>query len=190
VSVTFGIGAKASEDAGTFKHDRDVPRETRNLPVSLDLPALLNRVYYRYPSFLLDAIIEHEPGVRLVAVKNVTISEEFFQGHFPGSPVMPGVLMIEALTQVAAVLILERATVPETARASLRGVNGAKFRKQVVPGDRLRLEVTLGRARSRLATAKAVAYVDDQVVTEAELLVAIETGAAAVDQSAHVNPCL
>ena len=99
--------------------------------MSLDLPALLGRVYYRYPSFLLDAIVEHEQGARLVAVKNVTVSEEFFQGHFPGSPVMPGVLMIEALTQVAAVLVLERTDVPPTARAALRGVNSAKFRKQV-----------------------------------------------------------
>jgi UDP-N-acetylglucosamine acyltransferase len=156
--------------------------------VSLDLPALLNRVYYRYPSFLVDAVVEHEPGQRLVAVKNVTVSEEFFQGHFPGSPVMPGVLMIEALTQVAAVLILERAGVPPTARAALRGVDSAKFRKQVVPGDRVRLEVTLGRMRSRLARAQAVAYVDDQVVTEAMLLLAVEQGAAYVDPTAHVHP--
>ena len=87
-----------------------------NHPVSLDLRALLNRVYYRYPSFLLDTVAEHEPGVRLVATKNVTVGEEFFQGHFPGSPLMARVLMIEALTQVAAVLILGRADVPPTAR--------------------------------------------------------------------------
>src|SRR5688572_27036135 len=157
-------------------------------PVAIDLPALLSRVYYRYPSFLLDAVVEHEPGVRLVAVKNVTVGEEFFQGHFPGSPLMPGVLMIEALTQVAAVLILDRPDLAPTARTSLRGVNNAKFRKQVVPGDRLRLEVTLGRTRSRLAKAQAVAYVDDQVVTEAELLLSIELGAAYVDPTAHVHP--
>ena len=122
---------------------------------SLDLPALLDRVYYRYPSFLIDAVAEHEPGDRLVAVKNVTVNEEFFQGHFPGSPLMPGVLMIEALTQVAAVLLLERADAPPTARVWLRGVDNAKFRRQVVPGDRLRLEVQLGRIRSRLAKAHA-----------------------------------
>jgi UDP-N-acetylglucosamine acyltransferase len=157
-------------------------------PVPVDLSALLARVYYRYPSFLIDAITEHQPGSRLVAVKNVTVNEEFFQGHFPGSPLMPGVLMIEALTQVAGVLLLDRAEAPPTARAALRGVNNAKFRRQVVPGDRLRLEVTLGRMRSRLAKAQAAAYVDDQIVAEAELLLGIEPGAAFIDPTATVHP--
>ena len=154
----------------------------------LDLPALLGRVYYRYPSYLIDAITEHESGKRLVAVKNVTVGEEFFQGHFPGSPLMPAVLTIEALTQLATVLVLDRASAPATARAALRGVDGAKFRRSVVPGDRLRLEVVLGRTRSRLARVRASAYVDDQVVAEAELLIAIDAGAAAVDPTAHVDP--
>ena len=154
----------------------------------LDLPALLGRVYYRYPSYLVDVVTEHESGNRLVAVKNVTVGEDFFQGHFPGSPLMPAVLMIEALTQVAAVLVLDRTGMPPTARASLRGVDGAKFRRSVVPGDRLRLEVVMGRARSRLARVQAAAYVDDQVVAEAELLLAVESGGASVDPTAHVDP--
>jgi UDP-N-acetylglucosamine acyltransferase len=156
--------------------------------VAIDLPALLDRVYFRYPSFLVDAIIEHEPGVRLVAVKNVTVNEEFFVGHFPGLPLMPAVLMVEALTQVAGVLLLDGAQAPATARCALRGVNGAKFRRQVMPGDRLRLEVQLGPTRSRLAKAQATAYVDDQIVAEAELLLAIEPGPAFIDPSAHVHP--
>jgi UDP-N-acetylglucosamine acyltransferase len=156
--------------------------------VPLDLSSLLSRVYYRYPSFLIDAVIEHQRGVRLVAYKNVTVNEEFFQGHFPGSPLMPGVLMIEALTQVAGVLLLDRAEAPPTARAALRGVNNAKFRRQVVPGDRLRLEVTLGRTKSRLAKAQGTAYVDDQIVAEAELLLGIEPGAAFIDPTASVHP--
>ena len=156
--------------------------------MTIDLPALLDRVYYRYPSFLIDTVAEHEAGVRMVAVKNVTVNEEFFQGHFPGSPLMPGVLMIEALTQVAAVLILDRADAPPTARVWLRGVDNAKFRRQVVPGDRLRLEVQLGRSRSRLARARAVAYVGDQPVAEADLLLAVDPGAAYVDPAAQVHP--
>jgi UDP-N-acetylglucosamine acyltransferase len=154
----------------------------------IDLPALLGRVYYRYPSFLIDAVDEYEPGDRLVAVKNVTVNEEFFQGHFPGSPLMPGVLMIEALTQVAAVLLLDRAEAPATARVWLRGVDNAKFRRQVVPGDRLRLEVRLGRIRSRLAKARASAFVEDQPVAEADLLLAVEPGAAYIDPTAAVHP--
>ena len=156
--------------------------------MTLDLPALLDRVYYRYPSFLIDTVAEHEPGSRLVAVKNVTVNEEFFQGHFPGSPLMPGVLMIEALTQVAAVLLLDRAEAPPTARVWLRGVDNAKFRRQVVPGDRLRLEVQLGRIRTRLAKARATAFVDDQPVAEADLLLAVEPGPAYVHPTAIVHP--
>ena len=163
---------------------------TAGSPVSrsIDLPSLLSRLYYRYPSFLIDTVAEHEPGNRLVAIKNVTVNEEFFQGHFPGSPLMPGVLMIEALTQVAAVLLLDRSGTPATARVWLRGIDNAKFRRQVVPGDRLRLEVRLGRSRSRLAKAHASAFVEDHPVAEADLLLAVEPGAAYIDPRALVHP--
>jgi UDP-N-acetylglucosamine acyltransferase len=156
--------------------------------VHLDLPALLDRVHYRYPSILIDAVGEYEPGTRLTAFKNLTINEDFFPGHFPGSPVMPAVLTIEALTQVAAVLILEQDDVSPTSHVSLRGVNNAKFRRQVLPGDRLMLEVSLLRRRSTLAKAEAIAYVGGQRVAEAELLLAIEPGAAYVDPTAQVHP--
>jgi UDP-N-acetylglucosamine acyltransferase len=155
--------------------------------VSVDLPALLDRIYYRYPSFFIDVIAEHDVGCRLVAFKNVTSNEEFFQGHFPGSPLMPAVLTVEALTQVAAVLILERESTPAAARVWLRGVNRAKFRRNVVPGDRLRLEVTIGRVRLPIAVVQAQAMVDEQVVAEAELLLGIEAGVAFIDPSAHVH---
>jgi UDP-N-acetylglucosamine acyltransferase len=156
--------------------------------VHLDLPALLDRVHYRYPSLLIDAVGEHEPGARLTAFKNLTINEDFFPGHFPGAPVMPAVLTIEALTQVAAVLILEQDGVSPTSRVSLRGVNNAKFRRQVLPGDRLTLEVSILRRRSTLAKAAAIAFVGSQRVAEAELLLAIERGAAYVDPTAQVHP--
>ena len=153
-----------------------------------DLPALLDRVHYRFPSFLIDAVGEHEPGRRLTAFKNLTINEDFFAGHFPGAPVMPAVLTIEALTQLAAVLILEQSDVAPTTRVSLRGVNDAKFRRQVLPGDRLTLDVSLVRRRSSLAKVAAVAYVAGQRVAEAELLLAIEQGAAYIDPTADVHP--
>src|SRR6186713_1568801 len=111
-------------------------------PVSINIPAALDRLCYRYPSALVDAVAELEPGRRIVAYKNVTVSEEFFQGHFPGAPLMPGVLMIETLAQVATLLLVQGPDGKPSGHAYLRGVDDAKFRRQVVPGDRLRLEVT------------------------------------------------
>jgi UDP-N-acetylglucosamine acyltransferase len=137
---------------------------------------------------LVDAITEHEAGRRLVAVKNVTVNEEFFQGHFPGAPVMPAVLMLESWSQVAAILLLQREDAPPTARVYLRGVNDAKFRRQVVPGDRLRIEISLGKRRASLARAQAVAYVGDQLVAEAELLLGLIPDRTEIDPTALVHP--
>ena len=139
----------------------------------LNIPQVIERLCYRYPSPLVDAVTELEPGQRIVAVKNVTVNEEFFQGHFPGDPLMPGVLMIETLAQVATVLLLNGSEPGSGARAFLRGVDNAKFRLKVVPGDRLRLEVRLGRRRTNLARAHGTAYLGDRVVAEAELVLGL-----------------
>jgi UDP-N-acetylglucosamine acyltransferase len=154
----------------------------------INIPVLLDRVCYRYPSMLVDEIVEHERGRRLVGVKNVTVSEEYFQGHFPGSPLMPGVLMLESLSQVAALLLLEREGGAPHHRIYLRGVDDAKFRRQVVPGDRLRLEVVLGRGRTKLATASATASLDDQVVAECTLLLGLAPDRTQIDPTANVHP--
>lgn len=135
---------------------------------------VLDRLAHRFPSLLVDEVAEHEPGKRLVAAKNVTVNEDFFQGHFPHKPLMPAVLMIEALTQAAALLVL--ADSRGNACVQLRGVNGAKFRKHVIPGDRLTLVVSLGAARGPLVKVAALAEVDGQTVMEAELLLAITEG--------------
>jgi UDP-N-acetylglucosamine acyltransferase len=156
--------------------------------MSLNIPQVLGRLAHRFPSFLVDAVVEHEPGVRLVAVKNVTVHEDFFQGHFPGTPVMPGVLMVETLVQAATILLLEREGTAPGARAVLRGVDDAKFRRQVVPGDRLRVEIAVGRRRGPLARAKAVAYVGEQVVAEAGVLLAIDNAHPDIHPTALVDP--
>jgi UDP-N-acetylglucosamine acyltransferase len=152
------------------------------------IPVLLDRLCYRYPSFLVDAVIDHVPGERAVAVKNVTVAEEFFQGHFPGAPLMPGVLMIETLAQVSAFLLLYREDGPPAARVFLRGVNDAKFRRQVVPGDSVRLEVTRGIGRGRVARLHGAAYVSDELVAEAELLMAVEPDRTSIHPTAVVSP--
>ncbi len=156
----------------------------------INIPDALERLCYRYPSPLVDVVTQHEPGRRLVAVKNVTVNEDFFQGHFPGAPLMPGVLMIETLVQVAAVLLMHAPDSDETSRVWLRGVDNAKFRLPVVPGDRLELEVTLGARRSAIARTRAVArMVDGAVVAEAELVMGVERVRAGAGPSrAVVHP--
>jgi UDP-N-acetylglucosamine acyltransferase len=153
----------------------------------LNIPILLDRLCYRFPSILVDAVTEHDEGRRLVAVKNVTVNEEFFPGHFPGTPVLPAVLMLESWSQVAAMLLLQRADAPPNARVYLRGVNDAKFRRQVVPGDSVRLEISLGRRRTSLARAQAAAFVGDQKVAEAELLLGLVADATEIDPTAVVH---
>jgi UDP-N-acetylglucosamine acyltransferase len=156
----------------------------------IDVPAVLDRLCYRYPFPLVDAVTEHEPGRRVVAVKNVTVNEDFFQGHFPGEPLMPGVLMIETLAQVATILLThDSGAAAQPARTWLRGVDRAKFRRQVVPGDRLQLEVTLVARRASMARAKGVASVDGAVVAEAELVMALEPALASSDRrGADIHP--
>jgi UDP-N-acetylglucosamine acyltransferase len=152
------------------------------------LPAALDRLTYRYPALLIDIVTELEPGKRITAVKNVSVNEDFFQGHFPGTPLMPGVLMIETLAQAATLLLVERVGDRPSGHVTLRGVENAKFRRQVVPGDQLRLEVTLRRRRGPLVRAAATAMVDGQVVAEADLILGVEDDRVSIDPTARVHP--
>jgi UDP-N-acetylglucosamine acyltransferase len=156
-------------------------------PPAVSLVSLLERLTPRFPLTLVDGILAHEPGRRLEASKHVTVGEEFFQGHFPGQPLMPAVLMVEALTQAATMLLLAHDPSPTSSRVVLRGVDAGRFRRGVVPGDLLRLEVTLGRRRGSLVWVDASARVDDHVVAEARLVLALDAGAPDIHPTAIVH---
>ena len=153
--------------------------------LAIHIPTLVDRLPQRYPAYLLDTVVQHDPGRRLVAHKNVTVNEDFFQGHFPGSPVMPGVLMIEALTQVATVLLLEREG--RGLQVFLRGVDNAKFRRQVAPGDQLQLEVVIGRRHAPLVRVHCIARTAGLLVAETDLLLEVRR-TVDIDPRAIVHP--
>ncbi len=122
---------------------------------------------HRYPFLLVDRVKELEPGRRIVAIKNVTINEPFFQGHFPGRPVMPGVLIIEAMAQTGGVLVFKSGESSVKPIVYLTGIDEAKFRRPVVPGDQLRFEIDVLKKRPPFWKMQGRAFVDDEMVCEA-----------------------
>lgn len=134
----------------------------------LDVNEIKKIISHRYPFLLVDCIEELEPGVKAVGYKNVTVNEPFFQGHFPQQPVMPGVLIIEALAQVGAVAVLSLEE-NKGKLAFFGGIKNAKFRKQVVPGDVLKLETEIIKCKGPMGVGKAVATVNGKVAAEAEI---------------------
>ena len=138
------------------------------MPV-LDIDAIREILPHRYPFLLVDRIEELESD-RIVGIKNITANEPFFTGHFPDYPVMPGVLIVEAMAQVAGVLVLKQISDRQSKLVLLAGVDGAKFRKPVRPGDQLRIEIKVLRLRASMAKVAAVATVDGATVAEAEIL--------------------
>jgi len=135
----------------------------------LDITQIEAILPHRYPFLLVDRIVDYEPGKRVVGLKNVTLNEPFFSGHFPGAPVMPGVLIVEAMAQTAGVMMLASLPDRETKLVFFTGIDLAKFRRPVVPGDQLRLELTVLRLRPRYIKLRGEAYVDGQLVAEAEI---------------------
>src|SRR6476661_1196483 len=138
--------------------------------VIYDSVAIQQILPHRYPFLLVDKIIELEPRVRIVGIKQVTANEQFFIGHFPGAPVMPGVLQIEALAQVGAILALREFENRDEKIPFFSGIENARFRRPVVPGDTLMLEVTALRIGSRVQKMRGVASVDGNVTAEAEIM--------------------
>lgn len=140
------------------------------MDIPLDAVAIQRILPHRYPFLLVDRIVEFVPGERIVGVKQVTMGDHFFQGHFPGAPVMPGVLIIEALAQVGAVYVLGQAEAREDKLVLFSGIDGARFRRPVVPGDTLRLEVRPVRVGSRVQKMHGLATVEGQAAAEAEIM--------------------
>lgn len=156
----------------------------------MQISAFVDRLQCRWPDLLVDRVLAHEPGQRLVAAKYASAAEEYFQGHFPGAPIMPGVLVIEALTQSAALLLVSAAEASgaPAVGVTLRAVEDARFRRPVVPGDRLELEVQLVARRGPVARVAARASMEGQVVAEARLVFGVGGGRAVIDPSARVSP--
>jgi beta-hydroxyacyl-ACP dehydratase FabZ len=142
------------------------------MPV-LDINEILNILPHRYPFLLVDRILDFEKEKRIVGIKNVTINEPFFQGHFPGRPIMPGVLIIEAMAQMGAILMLQDTNLREKGLVYLAGIDNAKFRKTVVPGDQLRIVVDILKFRSNMCKMRGEARVEENLAAEAEFLTAI-----------------
>jgi beta-hydroxyacyl-ACP dehydratase FabZ len=138
--------------------------------MTLNIQEILKLLPHRYPMLLVDRILDIDPGKRIVGLKNVTANEQFFQGHFPGAPVMPGVLIVEAMAQCAAVLFLRDIPERDTKLFLFGGVDKARFRRPVLPGDQLIMEITVLQKRASTVKVKGEAKVDGILVAEAELL--------------------
>ena len=147
------------------------------MSTALDIHQILKKLPHRYPILLVDRVLEIEDGKRIKALKNVTINEPFFTGHFPHRPVMPGVLMLEAMAQTAALLSFATLdiTLDEKTVYYFAGIDAARFKRPVGPGDQLVMDVTLGRAKSGIFKFHGVARVGEELACEAELMCTMRT---------------
>jgi 3-hydroxyacyl-[acyl-carrier-protein] dehydratase len=137
--------------------------------MTLDVQEIMGLLPHRYPFLLIDRIVEFEQAKRVVAIKNVTINEPFFQGHFPGHPIMPGVLVVEAMAQAGAMLMLAELPDRDKKLAVFTGIERAKFRRSITPGDQLRIEVDVLSFRTRAGRMEGKAYIDGKLACEATL---------------------
>ena len=143
----------------------------------IDIHQILKLLPHRYPILLVDRVLEVEQGKRIKAIKNVSINEPFFQGHFPNRPVMPGVLMLEAMAQAAAILTFDSMgkSLDDNSVYYFAGIDGARFKRPVEPGDQLLMDVSLVRSRAGIYKFKGACYVGDALACEAELMCTMRT---------------
>jgi beta-hydroxyacyl-ACP dehydratase FabZ len=146
-----------------------------------DIQEIMDLLPHRYPMLLVDRVLEYQEGERIVAIKNVTFNEPFFQGHFSGAPIMPGVLIIESMAQAGGFLVFKSLPNRESKLVFLMGIEKARFRRPVRPGDQLRLEMVVVRIRARAGKLRGQAFVGDQRAAEAEILFSL------VDRSSVVS---
>jgi UDP-3-O-[3-hydroxymyristoyl] N-acetylglucosamine deacetylase / 3-hydroxyacyl-[acyl-carrier-protein] dehydratase len=147
-------------------------RQTGNTPI-VDIQKILQHLPHRYPMLLVDRVVEFEPGKRIVGIKNVTINEPFFQGHYPGHPIMPGVLIIEAMAQVGGLLMMDSIEDIESKVVYFMSLDSVKWRRPVTPGDQIRFELEMLQMRRHVCRMRGVGRVDGQVVAEAEMMARI-----------------
>ena len=169
--VEAHIMAERPSHQGNVALAKEIARRSDRVdPGVLDITRIMQVMPHRYPFLLVDRIIEMEPERRVVGIKNVTINEPFFQGHFPGHPIMPGVLIVEAMAQTGGMLLMDRFEDPESKVVYFVTIDGVKFRRPVVPGDQLRFEIEMIQFRGRTCRMRGEAFVDGVQVCEAEMM--------------------
>ncbi len=165
------IIAEKPSHHGNIALARELERRARRTdPTRMDVQSIMQVLPHRYPFLLVDRVVEIEPGARIVGIKNVTINEPFFQGHFPGHPIMPGVLIVEAMAQVGGMLLMDNFDDRESKVVYFMAIDGVRFRRPVLPGDQLRFELAMLQFRGATCRMRGEAFVDGQLVCEAEMM--------------------
>ena len=173
--VQAHVVAERPSHAGNVALAEAIVRAVGSQPARpiVDISQIMQYLPHRYPMLLVDRIVEFEAGKRIVGIKNVTINEPFFQGHYPGHPIMPGVLIIEAMAQVGGLLLMEMLDDPEGKVVYFMSLDNVKWRRPVTPGDQIRFELEMLQLRRQVCRMRGVGYVEGQVVAEADMLAGI-----------------